>query len=195
MLPLHGTLTKQKILKPLIKKDGLDIDNLANYRPVSNLSFLSKIMERAILAQLLPLLEENKVIPTLQSAYRGCHSTETALCKIHNDLVVNTCDGKSSVLVLLDLSAAFDTIDHQMLLDDLWSYGVRDSALSLLKSYLTDRSQTVVVGGSMSAQAALRFGVPQGSVLGPVLFSVYIGGLVALLEAHGVKYHFYADDT
>ena len=186
---------KRALVRPLIKKDGLDIENLANYRPVSNLSFLSKIMERAILAQLLPLLEENKVIPTMQSAYRGCHSTETALCKIHNDLVVNTCNGKSSVLVLLDLSAAFDTIDHQMLLDDLWTYGVRNSALSLLESYLTDRSQTVVVGGSMSAQVTLRFGVPQGSVLGPVLFSVYIGGLVALLEAHGVKYHFYADDT
>ena len=186
---------KHALVHPLIKKDGLDIENLANYRPVSNLSFLSKIMERALLAQLLPLFKENKVIPTMQSAYRGCHSTETALCKIHDDLVVNTCDGKSSVLVLLDLSAAFDTIDHQMLLDDLWIYGVRDSALSLLKSYLTDRSQTIVVGGSKSAQAALRFGVPQGSVLGPVLFSVYIGGLVQLLEAHGVNYHFYADDT
>ena len=81
------------------------------------------------------------MIPSLQSAYRKCHSTETALCRIHNDLVVNMCAEKLSLLVLLDLSAAFDTIDHQMLLKDLWTFGVRDSALSLLKSHLSDRYQ------------------------------------------------------
>ena len=130
---------KQALLHPLLKGGGLDCENMANYRPVSNLSFLSKIMERAILDQLLPLFEGNGVIPSLQSAYRKCHSTETALCRIHNDLVVNMCAGKLSLLVLLDLSAAFDTIDHQMLLEDLWSFGDRDSALSLLKSYLSNR--------------------------------------------------------
>ena len=92
-----------------LKKLGLDVEDMNSFRPVSNLSFLSKIVERAMLDQLLPFLEENKIIPKNQSAYRQFHSTETALCKIHNDLVTNACSGKASLLVLLDLSAAFDT--------------------------------------------------------------------------------------
>ena len=127
---------KLALLRPLLKKIGLDPEKLANYRPVSNLSFLSKIIERAILHQLLPLLEANGVVPSLQSAYRKCHSTETALCKVYNDLVQRVCEGRSSLLVLLDLSAAFHTIDHQMLFEDMWTFGIRGSALLLLKLYL-----------------------------------------------------------
>ena len=186
---------KRAILRPSLKKPGLDIEKLQNYRPVSNLSFLSKIIERTVLAQLLSLLQQNKIIPAFQSAYRQHHSTETALIKIHNDLVENTCTGAVSVLILLDLSAAFDTVDHELLLNDLYNSGVRDSALMLLKSYLSDRFQRVLVGQSVSGPAPLLYGVPQGSVLGPVLFSVYTSSLSLLLEAHGVTYHFYADDT
>ena len=101
---------KRGLIRPYLKKIGLDIDILANYRPVTNLSFLSKIIERAMLDQLVPFLEEIRLIPQCQSAYRKFHSTETALCKIYNDLVGNTCRGKVSLLVLLDLSAAFDTV-------------------------------------------------------------------------------------
>ena len=90
---------------------------------MTNLTHLSKIIERAMLDQLVPFLEEVGVVPRYQSAYRKLHSTETALCKIHDDLVSNTCHGKASILVLLDLSAAFDTVDHQLLLSDFsdWS--------------------------------------------------------------------------
>ena len=183
------------LLRPLLKKPGLDVEDMNSFRPVSNLSFLSKIVERAMLDQLLPFLEENKIIPQNQSAYRQFHSTETALCKIHNDLVTNSCSGKASLLVLLDLSAAFDTVDHDVLLADLFSWGIREDAHSLLKSYLTNRFQLTSVGALLSEPVHLQFGVPQGSVLGPILFTLYTSSLATLLEAHNVAYHFYADDT
>ena len=129
---------KVDLLRPLIKKPDLDRESMANYRPISNLSFLSKLIEHAVLDQLLPVLQQNSAIPSFQSAYRKFHSTETALCKIYNDLVINSCQGRTTLLVLLDLSAAFDTVDHQLLLGDFSACGVRDSALALLESYLTD---------------------------------------------------------
>ena len=95
-----------------VKKIGLDVNDLSNYLPVTNLTHLFKIIERTKLDQLVPFLEEVGVVPRYQSAYRKLHSTETTLCKMHDDLVSNTCHGKASILVLLDLSAAFDTVDH-----------------------------------------------------------------------------------
>ena len=160
------TSEKVALLWPLLKKPDLDVEDMNSFRPVSNLFFLSTIVERAMLDQLLPFLEENKIIPKNQPAYRQFHSAETALCKIHNDLVTNACSGKASLLVLLDLSAAFDTVDHDMLLADLFSCGIREDAH-----------------------------IPQGSVLGPILFTLYMSSLATLLEAHNVAYHLYADDT
>ncbi|MCP4274572.1 MAG: hypothetical protein GY781_21820 [Gammaproteobacteria bacterium] len=186
---------KHALLRPTLKKPGLDVRSFSNYRPVSNLSFLSKLIERAILDQLLPILQQNEAIPIFQSAYQHHHSTETALTRIHNDLVENTCYGATSLLVLLDLSAAFDTVDHELLLSDLHQCGVQDSALQLLKSYLSDRTQSVMVRGTISSRAPLLYGVPQGSILGPVLFTLYTSSLSLLLKAHDVTYHFYADDT
>ena len=186
---------KRALIRPLLKKPGIDTESLSNYRPVSNLSFLSKILERAILDQLTSLLQQNDTIPVVQSAYRKHHSTETALTKIHNDLVENTCMGMSSLLVLLDLSAAFDTVDHEILLSDLYNCGVRDSALMLLRSYLLGRSQCVLVNQTVSDSVPLLYGVPQGSVLGPVLFTIYTSSLSSLFQSHNVDYHFYADDT
>ena len=186
---------KRGLIRPYLKKIGLDANDLSNYRPVTNLSHLSKIMERAMLDQLVPYLEEVGVVPRCQSAYRKLHSSETALCRIHDDLVNNTCRGQASLLVLLDLSAAFDTVDHQLLLRDFSDCGIEGTALSLLESYLENREQCVAIGESQSEPTTLQYGVPQGSVLGPVLFTVYTGTLAFLLEAHGVSYHFYADDT
>ena len=186
---------KRGLIRPYLKKIGLDVNNLSNYRPVTNLTHLSKIIEWSMLDQLVPFLEEVSVVPRYQSAYRKRHSTETALCKIHDGLVSNTCHGKASLLVLLDLSAAFDTVDHQLLLSDFSDCGGEGTALSLLESYLENREQCVAIGESRFELTTLQYGVPQGSVLGPVLFTVYTGTLAFLLEAHGVSYHFFADDT
>ena len=185
----------ESLLRPYLKGKSLDSQDMNSYRPVSNLPLLSKIKERAILDQLLPILEVNEVVPSFQSAYKQFHSTETALCRIYNDLVLNTCAGKASVLVMLDLSAAFDTVDHQLLVNDMEEVGLRDSALAYMKSYLSVRVQKVIVGKATSDPVPLECGVPQGSVLGPILFSIYISSLKSILEAHGVAYHFYADDT
>ena len=152
------TSEKVALLRSLLKKPGLDVEDMNSFRPVSNLPFLSKVVERATLDQLLPFLEENKIIPQNQSAYREFHSTETALCKIHNDLVTNASSGKASLLVLLDLSAAFDTVDHDMLLADLFSCGIREDAHSLLKSYLTNRFQRTSVGALLSEPVHLQLG-------------------------------------
>lgn len=186
---------KVAIVKPLLKKSSLDPKELKNYRPVSNLSVLSKFLEKCILKQLSSVLQSAGVIPMNQSAYRQLHSTETALCKIYNDLTSVTCSGYISLLVLLDLSAAFDTIDHSLLLDDLKKCGISGTALSLLRSYLVGRHQKVQINDSLSESKELKFGVPQGSVLGPVLFTVYVAGLSQMMEAHEVSYHCYADDT
>ena len=185
---------KKSLINPTIKRLGLDQDNIANYRPVSNLTFLSKIIERAMLDQVISVLKANNIIPVHQSAYRQLHSTETALCKIYNDLVINTCHGHASLLILLDLTAAFDTVDHGILIEELFDCGIRDNALALFRSYLENRYQQVVVDGKMSESSELHCGVPQGSVLGPVLFLVYTRSLASLLAAHGVESHFYADD-
>ena len=186
---------KRGLIQPYLKKIGLDLNDLSNCRPVTNLTHLSKIIEWAMLDQLVPFLEEVGVVPRYQSAYRKLHPTETALCKIPDDLVSNTCHGKASLLVFLDLSAAFDTVDHQLLLSDFSDCGVEGTALFLLESYLENREQCVAIGESRSGPTTLQYGVPQGSVLGPVLFTVYTGTLAFLLEAHGVSYHFFVDDT
>ena len=147
---------KRGLSRPYLKKIGLDINDLSNYRPVTNLTHLSKVSERAMLDQLVPLLEEVGVIPHYQSAYKKLHSTETALCKVHDDLVSNTCHGKASILVLLDLSTAFDTVDPS----DFSDCGVEGIALSLLESYLENREQCVAIGESRYEPTALQYGVP-----------------------------------
>ena len=125
------TSFKTATVKPLLKKPTLDPNNLKNYRPISNLPFLSKVLERIVLLQLKPHLSENNLLSTHQSAYRSNHSCETALLKVVNDILLALDDDNVSVLLLLDLSAAFDTIDHDILLTRLEKlFGLRGSVLN-----------------------------------------------------------------
>ena len=186
---------KISLVKPLLKKPTLDPETLNNYRPVSNLTYLHKLIEKSILSQLLPHLTKNKCISKFQSAYRSNHSTETALCRVYNDLLQNIQNSEVCLLIMLDLSAAFDTIDLELLLEDLKNAGVSDEALELLKSYLTERFQKVSMNNTVSFSEEILYGVPQGSVLGPILFSLYASKLAEIMEAHGLSYHLYADDT
>ena len=190
------SLFKSALVKPLLKKPSLDQNSLKNYRPVSNLSFLSKVLEKVVLHQLFSYLSAHDLLPHSQSAYRPHHSTETALVRVVDDLLHALDVGDVSVLTLLDLSAAFDTIDHSILLHRLSSlYGISGSALSWFESYLTDRTQAVMVDNLTSTSSPLSFGVPQGSVLGPVLFILYTKPLSSLLQSHSIPHQSFADDT
>ncbi len=186
---------KLALVTPLLKKLGLELI-FPSYRPVSNLQFLSKLTERAVAVQFVDYVRDNNLKELLQSAYCEFHSTESALTKVHNDIMIAMDNQKVVLLLLLDLSAAFDTVDHSILLSRLKTrFGVSGIALQWFESYLTDRSQSVIVQGARSSNRTLRFGVPQGSVLGPILFCAYTAPLGDLLRSHGVDFHFYADDS
>ena len=190
------SIFKSAIVRPLLKKSSLDPNNLKNYRPVSNHPFLSKILEKVVLKQLFSYLNSNHLVPTSQSAYRSFHCTETALLKVTSDILSSLDSSDFSVLTLLDLSAAFDTIDHGILLSRLYSlYGISGSALDWFSSYLSDRKLSVLVNDIYSDSASLSFGVPQGSVLGPVLFILYTKPLSTLLNSHSLSHQSFADDT
>ena len=187
---------KKAIVKPLLKKHNLDPEVLNNYRPVSNLSFISKILEKVVLKQINEHLAENNLLEPFQSAYRENHSTETALLKIFNDLLLCCDKGNMSVLTLLDLSAAFDTIDHSILFSRLSkSFGFSGNVMAWMKSYLKERTQKIVVNGHVSESFMLTCGVPQGSVLGPTLFVMYTAPLASIIKSHAIDHHMYADDT
>ena len=185
---------KLALVIPLIKKLLLDPEILKNFRPVSNLTFISKLIERVVALRLTKHLSDNNLHEVLQSAYRQYHSTETALVKVHNDLLMSLDTDGGAFLVLLDLSAAFDTIDHGILLQRLHNLGVRGSALTWFRSYLSERTQAVLVKGVRSDKRKLNYGVPQGSVLGPILFTVYTIPLGAIARKYNLRYHLYADD-
>lgn len=141
-------------------------------------------------------LAHNNLHDIYQSAYRHFHSTETALFKVHSDIAKAIDQGSFVALLMNDLSAAFDTIDHEALIERLsLSFGIRGKALSWFKSYLQDRKQQVMIGNSLSSEKPLQCGVPQGSVLGPILYCLYTKPVGRILAQHGMSYHCYADDS
>ena len=132
----------------------------------------------------------------MQSAYRKHHSTETALLRVFYDINRAIDNQNECVLVLLDLLVAFDTIDHRILIKRLEKrYGITGHALDWLKSYLQERNQRVVIDETYSDPRVIRCGVPQGSVLGPLLFSLYYAPLEDVIKSHGIEMMMYADDS
>jgi len=196
MSGLVSSVFKAAYVSPLLKKPGLDPADVKSYRPISNLSVLSKLLERLVARQLINYLTTAGLLPDLQSAYHAHHSTETAVLKVLADILRAVDSGDLSVLTLLDLSAAFDTVDHETLLHRLWvSYGFDGAVIDWLASYLHDRTQFVRCGGSSSNPTVVQCGIPQGSVLGPILFLLYTADLLKLIKDHGLNPHLYTDDT
>ena len=168
---------------------------MKHYRPVSNLPFLSKVLERFALKQFLQHLQSHNLLEPSQSAYQKCHSTETALLHVVNDLLQASGSGSVSILSLLDLSTVFDTTDHNILITRQRStFGCSGTVLVWFISYLSCRTQSVFVGHE-STPSVLKCGVQQGSVLGPLLFTLYTHPLNAGICQSGLSYHFFADDS
>ena len=185
---------KDALVDPRLKT-GKDT-SFPNLRPVSNLQYISKLTERAVYDQTHSHMSQYELYPLLQSAYRAGHSTETALLKVQNDILLNMDRKRVTLLVLLDLSAAFDTVDHQVLVRRLeTSFGITGTALSWFSSYLSQRSQRICYEGCISKTFDLHHGVPQGSCLGPLLFTVYASKLFEVIKFHLPDAHAYADDT
>ena len=137
-----------------------------------------------------------KVFLKCVRSYKHLYSTETALLKVQNDILCVIDDNKCVALLLLDMSSAFDTVDPRLLLDRLCNrFGFRGKVLKWFESYLHNRKQFVMIDGVKSDVKDLQFGVPQGSVLGPILFSVYISPLGDIVRHHGLEFHLYTDDT
>ncbi len=186
---------KQAHITPLLKKPTLNPTLLRNYRPVSLLPFIAKTLERVVFNQVSAFLTQNNLLDRNQSGFRSGHSTETALLSVVEALRLARAASKSSLLILLDLSAAFDTVNHQILLSTLLRKDISGTAFQWFESYLSDRSFKVSWRGEVSKSQHLATGMPQGSVLGPLLFSVYMASLGSVIQNHGFSYHCYADDT
>ena len=152
---------KEAVVEPTLKKESLDHEAYKNFRPISNLSFISKVTEKVVASRLNNHLDEADLHKIFQSAYKKAHSKERALMRIHNDILRAIDDNECVILVLLDLLAAFDTVDHQILLTRLRNrFGISGKALSWIKSYLSDRTQFVKIGDEKSSKNNLICGVP-----------------------------------
>ena len=182
---------KTSKINPLHKKDSRL--TISNYRPISLLSNLNKIFEKLMFKQLYSFLEVNKSIYELQFGFRENHSTNHAIISIMQKIQEAIKNDNFAIGIFIDLQKAFDTVNHSILLEKLNHYGVSDVSNSWFKTYLTQRKQYVCIGGEVSDLTTTEHGVPQGSVLGPLLFLIYINDLHQCIK-NSNTFHF-ADDT
>ena len=182
---------KTAIVTPIFKK-GNRTDQ-GNYRPVSILPIVSKIAEKAVALQLKQHLEDYSLINRSQHGFRTGHSTATCLLEMTENIYKGIDEGKMTGVASLDLSKAFDTIDHNILLVKLVKYIGKGQALELISDYIKNRRQIVKIGNCTSSVKELLYGVPQGSVLGPILFLLYINDITSVVEH--CRTTMYADDT
>lgn len=190
-LNIFPTVWKTARVLPLPKKSNPNEFN--DLRPISILPVLSKVLEKIMHFQSLAHLTKYQILPNYQSGFRSKHSCATALLTIVDDILKSTDDGKTTALILLDYSKAFDTISHNILISILNFIGFSDDAQELIISYLSNRQQYVQTSSGKSYLRSVNCGVPQGSILGPLLFCIYTCNITACL-----KYctpHLYADDT
>ena len=187
---------KEALISTLLKKLDLDLLQFKNYRPISNLTVISKLIECAVCDQLMDHAYKTGNLERLQSAYHSNHSTETALLRIKADSLDNMDNQSVTGILLLDLSATFDTVSKNLLINPLfYRFGVCDKALGWIESYLLDRTQKVKISDTESTPAVLTQGIPQGSVLGPILYTLFTSPVGDLCKEHRIDYHSYADDT
>ena len=186
---------KESIITPVIKKSNADRNSLKNYRPVANLPFLSKVIEKAASRQVMDHVDSNYLGEPLQSSYKRHHSTDTALLKVKNDLLCSLDNNKAVLMVLLDVSAAFDTVDHDILLDRLESkFGIKHMVKSWFSTYLRDRVTKVSIDGDFSDNHIMRYSLPQGSIIGSHGFILYTSPVGNIMRAFDISFHAYADD-
>ena len=189
---------KRTLVRPLLRKPNLD---LLERKPVSNFSYVSKLVEHIAAAQLVNHIERHNLMEVHQSAYCAFHSMETALLKVKTNIIRALENQEVACLILLDLSTAFDTTDHNTLLGRLETrFAVTGTTFNWLRSYLTNRTQAVAVGDpllehSRSAFVLLKSGIPQGSFLGPILFTIYTAPIGDICRNNHIEFHLYADDT
>ena len=187
---------KDSVINPLLKKAGIDSELLKNYRPVTNELYISKLIEKLVSIRLFKHMSLNNLHSKYQHGYKVFHGTETLLLKLVNDVLIGFDSNHATILLLIDLSAAFDTVDIDKLLDILESnIGITGTALQWFKSFLTGRTQRVKIKNSLSDTLSVLFGVPQGSVLGPILFNIYISSLSHVIKNAGFNTSGYADDN
>jgi hypothetical protein len=177
---------------PIYKNKGPKED-CGNYRPISVICHIAKIMEKSVQIQLKEYLMKHNFISHVQSAYLKNHSTQSSLHNIVSDILDGINTNSVNMLCFLDLAKCFDTIDHDILLCKLEKYGIRGKNLKFFKKYLSGRKQCVKVNGQLSSILDILFGVPQGSILGPILFLLFINDLPTCLQK--CECNLFADDT
>jgi hypothetical protein len=188
---------KTAYLMPIFKKAGkLDVEDVRSYRPISNLTVVSMVMERLFARMLSDFISAANLLPSPHAVgISALHSTETAILKVLSDLLFAVDRGDIAVPALLDLSAAIDTVDLKILLRRMEvTSGITGATLCWLRSYLTGRHLFVHLGIDSSEVVRLLSGVPQWSVLGPILFILYVADLIQIIQSMNLAPHLYADD-